>query len=98
MYCSCFRLDKTMTTSNIETKTFQPRPSSGWIWVTLAGLIPLGIALTLIMSFAFRGPMLLTILIMGPIGIAFLLIAAFFPAMKYELDSSSLTLTYGPLL
>lgn len=87
-----------MTTSNIQTKIFKPRPSTGWLWVTLAALIPLGLALTLVLRFGFRGPMLLTILIMGPIGIAFLLIAAFFPAMKYEVNSSSLTLTYGPLL
>lgn len=87
-----------MTTSNIETKTFKPRPSSGWIWVTLAAVIPLSIALTLIISFGFRGPALLSILIMAAIGVGFLLIAVFFPAMKYDMNGSSLTLTYGPLL
>ena len=87
-----------MTTSNIKTKIFKPRPSTGWLWVTFTALIPLGLALTLVLRFGFRGPMLLTILIMGPIGIAFLLIAACFPTMKYELDGSALTLRYDPLL
>ena len=85
-------------TTNIEKKIFKPRSSTGWIWVTVAALIPLSVALTLILRFGFSGPTLLTILIAAPIGIAFLVIALFFPTMKYEMDDSSLTLIYGPLL
>lgn len=84
--------------SNLEKMTFKPRSSAGWMWVTLAALIPLGVALALILRFGFSGPVLPTILIMAPMGIMFLVIALFFPTMKYELDGSTLTLTYGPLL
>jgi hypothetical protein len=90
--------DKHMTTSNTEKMTFKPRPSIGWMWVILAALVPLGVALTVMLRFGFKGPVLPTILITAPMGIGFLLVAAFFPSMKYELDGSSLMLSYGPLL
>jgi hypothetical protein len=38
------------------------------------------------------------VLLTVPIGLGFLLIAAFFPAMRYEIDGNRLILTYGPLL
>jgi len=41
---------------------------------------------------------MLTILLTVPIGIGFLLIAVFFPTMRYEIEGTHLTLTYGPLL
>jgi hypothetical protein len=41
---------------------------------------------------------MLMILLTVPIGILFLLIAVFFPVMRYEIEGSRLTLTYGPLL
>jgi hypothetical protein len=46
----------------------------------------------------FSGPFLVTILLTVPIGIGFLLIAIFFPAMRYEIEGTRLTITYGPLL
>lgn len=68
------------------------------MWVTLLGLVPLAAAVWTALQFGFKGPTLLTILLGGTIGIMFLVIAVFFPAMKYEMDGSSLILTYGPLL
>jgi hypothetical protein len=44
------------------------------------------------------GPFLITILLTIPIGIGFLLLAIFFPFMRYEIEGSRLTLLYGPLL
>jgi hypothetical protein len=85
-------------TTNHEKKIFKPRPSSGWVWVTVIGLILLGTGLNLIIRSGFSGPYLPTIIITTPIGIGFLLIAAFFPTMRYEMDGSRLTLLYGPLL
>jgi len=41
---------------------------------------------------------MLMILLTVPIGFGFLLIAVFFPSMRYEIEGSHLTLTYGPLL
>lgn len=84
--------------TNLEKMTFKPRSSTGWMWVTVTALIPLAVALTLIIRFGFSGPMLPMILITAPIGLGFLLVALFFPTMKYEMDGSILTLTYGPLL
>lgn len=79
-------------------KIFKPRPSTGWIWVGVMGLILLGTGLSLMITSGFSGPFLLTILLTVPIGIGFLLIAIFFPAMCYEIEGTRLTASYGPLL
>jgi hypothetical protein len=79
-------------------KIFKPRQSAGWVWVSVIGLIFLGAGLSLMITSGFSGPFLLTILLTVPIGIGFLLIAIFFPAMRYEIEGTRLTLTYGPLL
>jgi len=79
-------------------KIFKPRASTGWVWVGAVGLVLLGTGLNLIVTSGFSGPFLLTILLTVPIGIGFLLVAAFFPAMRYEIEGTHLTLTYGPLL
>ena len=81
-----------------EKKIFKPRPSTGWIWVGLIGLIPLAIGLGLMITQGLSGPFLITILLMIPIGTGFLLIAMFFPSMRYEIEGTHLTLLYGPLL
>lgn len=82
----------------IEKKIFKPRPSTGWIWVGLIGLVPLATGLGLMITQGLSGPFLITILIMIPIGTVFLLLAIFFPTMRYEIEGSRLTLRYGPLL
>ncbi len=41
---------------------------------------------------------MLTILLTVPIGAMFLLIAVFFPAMRYEIEENRISLRYGPLL
>ena len=79
-------------------KIFKPRQSAGWIWVSVIGLILLGTGLGLMITSGFSGPFLLTILLTISIGMGFLLIAIFFPAMRYEIEGTHLTLTYGPLL
>ena len=79
-------------------KIFKPRPSTGWIWVGALGVMLLGIGLGMLFTYGFRGPYILTILLTIPLGLIFLLIAVFFPTMRYELDGSQLTLVYGPLL
>lgn len=85
-------------TSNFEKKVYKPRPSTGWAWVGVLGLILLGTGLSLIIQSGFTGPFMVTILISIPIGIVFLIIAVCFPSMRYEIDGASLILTYGPLL
>src|SRR5512138_2085252 len=91
-----FRGD-TMTT-NIEKTTFKPRPSTGWVWISLIGLSLLGAGLSLLITSGLSGPFLMTILLTIPIGIIFLVIAVFFPTMRYEIEGARLILTYGPLL
>jgi hypothetical protein len=77
---------------------FKPRPSNGWAWVGMLGLLPLGIGLSLFIKLGLSGPFLGMILILVPIGIVFLVIAVCFPTMRYEVEGTNLTLTYGPLL
>jgi hypothetical protein len=79
---------------NIEKKIYKPRPSTGWVWVGVIGLVLLGIGLlNLFILSGLSGPFLITILLTVPIGIGFLIIAAFFPTMRYEIDDTSLILT-----
>jgi hypothetical protein len=61
-------------------------------------LVPLGIGLSMLITSGLSGPFLVTILITVPIGIGFLVIAACFPSMRYEVEGTNLTLMYGPLL
>ena len=81
-----------------EKKIFKPRPSTGWIWVGLLGLIPLAIGIAVMVTQGLSGPFLIMILITISIGTMFLLVAIFFPTMRYELEGSGLTLRYGPVL
>jgi hypothetical protein len=62
------------------------------------GLVPLAWGLSLFIKVGLSGPYLVAILITVPIGIAFLVIAACFPTMRYEVEGRDVTLTYGPLL
>lgn len=82
----------------IEKKTFKPRPSTGWIWVSLIGLVLLATGFGLMIKYGLSSPLLITIVLMIPIGFVFLLLAIFFPTMRYEIEGSRLTLRYGPLL
>jgi Bacterial PH domain len=79
-------------------KIFKPRPSTGWMWVGVIGLAVLATGVSFVLGSGFSGPFWLMILLTVPIGLGFLLIAAFFPAMRYEIDGNRLILTYGPLL
>ena len=87
-----------MITQNDDKIIFNPKRSSGWVWVTAISLIFLGISLSLIITMGFSGPLLVTNLIAMLIGIVFLLIAVFFPTMRYEIEGNHLALTYGLLL
>ncbi|RPI87239.1 MAG: hypothetical protein EHM41_05690 [Chloroflexi bacterium] len=83
-----------------ESTTFRPRSSKGWLWLAL-----LGFMLILLTTF----PALITpdeplsgvsipgLLIGWGIGIPCLLLAFWFPSMRYELQPEELVLIYGPL-
>jgi hypothetical protein len=79
-------------------QVFKPRRSTGWVWVTVIGLVLLAVGLGLFFSTGTSGPFLITILLTCIIGLGFLAIAIFFPSMRYEIGDTCLTLTYGPML
>lgn len=81
-----------------SNKVFKPRPSTGWIWVGLLGLVLLAAGVYMMITSGFSGPLVITILLTVPLGLVFLLIAAFFPTMRYEIEGKRLILSYGPLL
>ena len=82
-----------------STRTFQPRSSYGWAWLVLmAGII---ISLAILPALATglsSSSAVLTLIICVPVAAAFLVLAFWFPTMRYELDQDHLTLRYGPVL
>ncbi len=77
---------------------FKPRPSTGWAWVSLIGLLLVGFGAGLGIRFGFGGVFLITILIALLIGAGFLLLAVFLPRMRYEIGDTCLSIRYGPIL
>ncbi len=79
--------------------SFRPRPSHGWLWLLFmaAVIATLGIA-PMLASGVFSGSAILTLVILIPISVAFLVLALWFPTMRYELGRDKLTLRYGPVL
>jgi hypothetical protein len=59
------------------------------IAVTIAPAIAMGISSSSVM---------LTVIICSLVAVAFLVLAFWFPTMRYELDQTQLTLRYGPVL
>ena len=80
-------------------KIFQPRPSFGWFWLVLMAviIIGVGIAPTLAMGVS-TSSTVLTLIISTPVALAFLVLAFWFPTMRYELGQDQLILRYGLLL
>lgn len=81
-----------------SSKIFKPRPSTGWIWVGALGIMLLALGLGMFITYGFSGPFIITILISLSLGLVFLLLAVFYPAMRYEIEGNRLLLIYGPLL
>ncbi|HLO13873.1 MAG TPA: PH domain-containing protein [Anaerolineales bacterium] len=80
-------------------KTFQPRPSYGWAWLILMAVIifALAIAPALAMGLSSSG-VIVTVIICSLVAVAFLVLAFWFPTMRYELGQDDLTLRYGAVL
>lgn len=80
-------------------KTFRPRPSSGWFWLVLMATIITAVAIApaLAMGVSSKAS-LLTLIICIPVALGFLILASWFPTMRYELDTGQITLRYGPVL
>ncbi len=80
------------------TQVFKPRSSNGWVWVGGIGLALLALGIGLIISAGFNSPLVVMILLALIIGSGFLLLAVFFPTMRYEFKDTNLIISYGPLL
>jgi len=80
-------------------KTFRPRPSRGWFSLVIMAVILLavGAAPALALGLA-SSSAALTLIIVVPVALAFLILAFWFPTMRYELDQGQITLRYGPVL
>ena len=85
--------------SSNPTKTFKPRHSSGQVWLVLmAGMIiAIAIVPALVMGLS-SGSAIVTVMICSLVAAAFLILAIWFPTMRYELDRDQLTLRYGPVI
>ncbi len=82
-----------------NTLSFKPRPSLGWLWLTLIGLTVLAVIVPSMFSVlgnGFGGVLLIPFIIGIIIGGGTLLLAALFPTIRYELRPTVLAMIYGP--
>lgn len=79
-------------------RIYKPRSSNGWVWVGGIALALLAVGLGLVISVGFSSPLIVMILLALVIGSGFLLLAVFFPFMRYEFKDTCLAISYGPLL
>ena len=84
---------------NKPIKTFHPRPSYGWAWLVLMSLIIVAVAIAPALAMGLSSSsVIVTVIICSVVALAFLVLAFWFPTMRYELDQAQLTLRYGPVL
>ena len=80
-------------------RTFKPRPSFGWFWLVLMAAIILAVAIAPALAMGVSSSsVVLTVIICSLVALAFLILAVWFPTMRYELERDRLTLRYGPVL
>ena len=85
----------------MPVEVFKPKPSAGWVWwVALAALVIGSISPILFGPPSEPVPSWVWPIAWGTValGVFFLVIAAYFPTMRYELAETELVLRYGPLL
>jgi len=80
-------------------KSFKPRRSYGWLWLILLAmiLIAVGVAPWLVAGTTSSSAML-TMIISIPVAFTFIMLAFWFPSMRYELTRDELILRYGPVI
>lgn len=81
---------------------FRPRKSAGWLWLAGIGLLIIGLSalMLLVVPPGEEGyvAVLITSILTAALGLPFLVLAAWYPTMRYELGDDVLTLRYGPVL
>jgi len=88
-----------------EILVFRPRPSYGWAWMAVLGLLTIALIVGPAVPVVAASPgnvppyllVISLVLGLGAGGLA-LALAAWFPTMRYELGPETLTLRYGPVL
>lgn len=80
---------------------YRPKPSHGWLWwLAIAAVTGVGAVPVLVLPGEEPIPVWVVVIMWGVVGLAgyFVLIAAVYPTMSYELGESELVARYGPLL
>ena len=82
-----------------SVRSFKPRPSYGWCWLILLAVLigALGIAPALALGVDSTNARI-TLLISVPVTFVFLILAFWFPTMRYHLTQEALILRYGPVI
>lgn len=73
---------------------YKPAPSYGWAWLIASSLIMFLVGLPALLAGAPGA--LIALIFVWPFGIAGLVLAYWFPSMRYELGPEELVLRYGP--
>ncbi len=82
-----------------SVETFRPRPSVGRLSLVIMATVILALGAAPFLALGLTsGNAVLTLVIVVPVALAFLALAFWFPAMRYELDRDQITLRYGPVL
>ena len=84
-----------------EARTFEPRPSRGWLWLLLVGALVVLPILFLQLRAGEEIPLWAALLNWGIallVGLPMFMLAAWFPTLRYTLDDEALHLRYGPVL
>ena len=83
-----------------DIQVFAPRPSYGWVWLLVVAMLFLLTLLPVPLAGDDVPPVILVANIVLGLGLSlpFLLLAAWWPTMRYTLEEEALTLRYGPIL
>jgi hypothetical protein len=79
-------------------RVFRPARSTGAIWLVALAVLPVGAAVLQYVEGRSGLELSLFALAAGAVAVWLLLLAYWFPTMRYELDHQALTLIYGPVV
>ncbi len=79
-------------------RIFRPRDSYGWISLIFMGTAVMAFGIAPAVAGGLNIASTVTLLICVPVAMAFLILALWFPTMRYELSNTELVLRYGPVL